>query len=62
MATFYILAENGDRLLTEDGNDLLVTEARVEDVGGAKYFVQIVYAKSRRRFHLWLLHFLMYSI
>jgi len=26
MATFYILMENGDRIQTEDGNDLLVQE------------------------------------
>jgi len=32
MATFYILKENGDRLLTEDGADLLVTELGGEPV------------------------------
>ena len=49
MATFYILAENGDRLLTEDGNDLLVKEDHVPQTAFPHYFVFITKLKRRLR-------------
>ncbi len=44
MAAQYLLMENGDRFLTEDGNDLLILEEEEET---KKVFVQLVYEKRR---------------
>ena len=46
MATFYILAENDDRLLSENGTDLLVKEDFVTAAGVAKHFLLMGVGRS----------------